>query len=325
MIEPKIDVIIQRKNQDGEIIDEIVKCNDVARYWTIDFLNFITKHRTVSKNAIQVKSVAVSSTAATYTKNGITKASGLPAESVVNSTLTVSDVDTSNRHIDVSATYEAGSATANANIEWRSFILRNQNDDIIAWLSLPDAQVTRKTATEIRTVIWRIYLGTSTQRSPLLDIVSGSSQAEPSETSTAWIGNVLRFIAKHRTEPNVNTVQIHEMGVGNGTTAPQPTHTAKSNMGSSASYVSTFAFSDNFSLLLQDPKIKMTGTFNPNNVGFVWACYGLFTEDGRIAVRMLIRSGHRTIGPAGSGITQPITGTSIPKVSFDISVNPGTE
>ena len=301
-----------------------MKCNDVARYWTKDFLNFITKRGSVSKDAIQVKSISVSSNTPNYEKTTITKTSGLPASSVVNSTLTVSDVDTSNHHIDVSATYEAGSATANANIDWRTFILLNQDDDVIAWLILPDDQVTRKTATEIRTVIWRIYLGTSTQRSPLLDIVSGSSQAEPSETSTAWIGNVLRFIAKHRTEPNVNTVQIHEMGVGNGTTAPQPTHTAKSNMGSSASYVSTFEFSDNFSLLLQDPKIKMTGTFNPNNVGFVWACYGLFTEDGRIAVRMLIPSGHRTIGPAGSGITQSITGTSIPKVSFDISVNPGT-
>ena len=105
----------------------------------------------------------------------------------------------------------------------------NKNGNAVAWLTV-DAPVTKQ-QDEIRTIIWRVYLGTSTRRSAFLDIRGGTVQATPSAVSNVWLSRVLKYITGHLGAGNLTGFQIHEIGIGATDTTPDPNNHNTASMG----------------------------------------------------------------------------------------------
>ena len=332
-ISPEIDVMIITKDHDGNVLDKIVKNNAVAPNWTKRFLAYLidsvipqgskTNADHIIANEIRVSS-SQSLAIPDHVRSLDTEPSNIPPrDSTAVNYKAASDLthtyDSRNHSVDISATFEQGEG----NFVWNTLMLISKGGNagkLIAGLSDGRATAIKtKDSTETRTIIWRIRLGRSiTKPSPHADLVEHESQATEG-VSEAWLENVLKFISGAETIGS-SVFQVTHIGVGNGLAEPAGDDD-KATLGSSQSlepikFVNITWTNNTYTEMYA----QFNATFTANNVMFQWNSYAIFAGNVLVA-RMKDDSPHIS-NIAGSGITEVLTSTSIPKVTINMYCNP---
>ena len=309
MLKPEIDVRVISKDDDGNVLDDVVYCNAASDTWRNNLLRFFVGDTSGGGiGSVRITHIVVG------TGDQATDTDDINAFGRNLNTVRYSKVTGTKTHVGGGeASIETDIAVDDAKFQWKKLGLL-AGTKLVAVVD--DTQPLDKGATAA-TIIWRVKIGTI-QNPPSTSLFEqgGSTSDTNGAVTTQWLTNAISLIAGVVPDNATNRgyVVATKVAVGNGTSTPANTETTDSAVGTSAAN-RLIADLTRVSLSSTDPPFyQVYGEF-PVPISFGWRSFALLAGT-RLIVRIVDTDS--STSDAGSGVAAG----KVARLYFNISMRP---